>query len=125
MPAQMKKAQLKWKLLFKCKYTNKPNLVAFCWIFKLLEGIQNILPAFVSNSSLKLLFTLGFCNPEKVLNINIINASSAFWFPLIVIFKLLVIVIFLKYFMNLQCSLIPYELIHDRFLYGNQSEYLK
>ena len=86
MPAQMKKAQLKWKLLIKCKYTNKPNLVAFCWIFKLLEGIQNILPAFVS--------TLGFCNPEKVLNINIINASSAFWFPLIVIFKLLVIVIF-------------------------------
>lgn len=106
MPAQMKKVQLKWKLLFKCKYTNKPNLVAFCWIFKLLEGIQSIFPAFVSNSSLKLLFTLGFCNPEKVFNMNIINASSAFWFPLIAIFKLLVIVIFLKYFMNYFASVL-------------------
>lgn len=116
-----------WKLLFKCKYTNEPNFVAFCWIFKLLEGIQNIFPAFVFNSSLKLLFTLGFCNPEKVLNINIINASSAFWFPLIVIFKLLVIIIFFKVFHELfcKCSLIPYELIHDRFLYGNHFEYLK
>lgn len=128
---KMKKVQLEQKLLFKCKYTNKPNFAVFCWVFKLpkVSG-KNAFRASVSSFRLELSFSVGFQSPEKFLTvISINNIYFAFWFPKTAIFKLLVIVIFksIRLFLQLfcKCSLIPSKLTHDRFLYCNHFEYLK